>query len=113
MDVQLQDADTPVCASDLYCLLYRLLCCLLYCLCASDLYCLPLIMLDCRSAEETKLSMHLKDSMREQCIAEVAAAWFNITQLYKASRPELAAFVLSSAARYVHWMDIGLVANDR
>ncbi|WIA12173.1 hypothetical protein OEZ85_012245 [Tetradesmus obliquus] len=66
-----------------------------------------------RSAEETKLSMHLKDSMREQCIAEVAAAWFNLTQLYKASRPELAAFVLASAARYVHWMDIGLVANDR
>lgn len=57
--------------------------------------------------------MHLKDSMREQCIAEVAAAWFNLTQLYKASRPELAAFVLASAARYVHWMDIGLVANDR
>jgi hypothetical protein len=70
-------------------------------------------LLYCRSAEETKLSMHLKDSMREQCIAEVAAAWFNITQLYKASRPELAAFVLASAARYVHWMDISLVANDR
>eukprot|EP00878_Enallax_costatus_P021623 GHUV01022908.1.p1 GENE.GHUV01022908.1~~GHUV01022908.1.p1 ORF type:complete len:615 (+),score=214.70 GHUV01022908.1:523-2367(+) len=66
-----------------------------------------------RSAEETKLSMHLKDSMREQCISEVAAAWYNLTQLYKSSRPELAAFVLSSCARYVHWMDIGLVANDR
>lgn len=67
----------------------------------------------CRSAEETKLSMHLKDSMREQCIGEVAAAWYNLTQLYKSSRPDLAAFVLGSCARYVHWMDIGLVANDK
>lgn len=57
--------------------------------------------------------MHLKDSMREQCIGEVAAAWYNLTQLYKSSRPDLAAFVLSSCARYVHWMDISLVANDR
>lgn len=57
--------------------------------------------------------MHLKDSMREQCIGEVALAWYNLTQQYKSSRPELAAFVLGSCARYVHWMDIGLVANDK
>lgn len=67
----------------------------------------------CRSGEETKLSMHVKDSMRESCIAEVAATWYSLTQLYKGSRPDLAAFVLSSCARYVHWMDIGLVANDK
>lgn len=67
----------------------------------------------CRSAEETKLSMHVKDSMRESCINEVAATWYSLTQMYKGSRPELAAFVLSSCARYVHWMDIGLVANDK
>lgn len=66
-----------------------------------------------RSAEETKLSMHVKDSMRESCISEVAGTWYSLTQLYKSSRPELAAFVLSSCARYVHWMDIGLVANDK
>eukprot|EP00879_Flechtneria_rotunda_P017634 GHRR01018485.1.p1 GENE.GHRR01018485.1~~GHRR01018485.1.p1 ORF type:complete len:825 (+),score=308.84 GHRR01018485.1:604-3078(+) len=66
-----------------------------------------------RSAGETKLSMHLKDSMREQGITEVAGAWYNLTQLYKSSRPELAAFVLGSCARYVHWIDIGLVANDK
>jgi exportin-T len=57
--------------------------------------------------------MALKDAMREACIADVAGAWYSLTQQYKASRPELAAFVLSSAARYVHWMDISLVANDR
>lgn len=71
------------------------------------------LVLLCRSAEETKLSMHVKDSMRESCISEVAATWYSLTQLYKSSRPELAAFVLSSCARYVHWMDIGLVANDK
>jgi exportin-T len=57
--------------------------------------------------------MHVKDSMRENCISEVAGTWYSLTQTYKASRPDLAAFVLSSAARYVHWMDIGLVANDK
>jgi exportin-T len=66
-----------------------------------------------RSADETKFSMHIKDSMRESCIAEVAGTWYSLAQAYKGSRPELAAFVLSSCARYVHWMDIGLVANDK
>jgi exportin-T len=57
--------------------------------------------------------MHLKDSMREQCIAEVAAAWYSLSLTYQSSRPELAAFVLESCAQYVHWIDIGLVANDK
>lgn len=83
-------------------------------ICMCVLPSLPLVYVSMyRSAEETKLSMHVKDSMRENCIAEVAATWYNVTQLYKGSRPELAAFVLSSCARYVHWMDIGLVANDK
>lgn len=34
-----------------------------------------------RSAEGTKLSMHIKDAMRESCIADVAAAWCSITQV--------------------------------
>jgi hypothetical protein len=44
---------------------------------------------------------------------QVAGAWYALTQAYRASRPDLAAFVLGSAGRYVHWMDIGLVANDK
>jgi exportin-T len=57
--------------------------------------------------------MHVKDSMREQCIGDVAEACYNMANLYKHSRPELAAMVLGAIARYVHWIDIGLVANDK
>lgn len=32
---------------------------------------------------------------------------------YSGSAPQLAASVLAVAGRYVHWMDIGLVANER
>ncbi|GBF91404.1 exportin [Raphidocelis subcapitata] len=66
-----------------------------------------------RSQEEAKLSMHLKDSMRDRCIADVAEGWYELALAHRASRPQLAAFVLTTAARYVHWIDIGLVANDK
>ena len=66
-----------------------------------------------RSADEAKLSMHVKDAMRDCCIAEVAEAWYELAAAHRAQRPQLAAFVLATAARYVNWIDIGLVANDR
>lgn len=71
------------------------------------------VLVPCRSQEESKLSMHIKDSMREQCISEVAEAWTRLTRTYKSSRPELAAFVLATTAKYIHWIDISLVANDK
>ncbi len=57
--------------------------------------------------------MHVKDSMRDKSIAEVAQAWYSLTLAYSTSHPELAAFVLQTMARYISWMDIGLVANDK
>lgn len=55
----------------------------------------------------------MKDAMREGGCQEVAEACYSLAQLYGSSRPELAAGVLSAFARYIHWIDIGLVANDR
>jgi exportin-T len=57
--------------------------------------------------------MHVKDSMRDRCIGDVAEAWYQLALAHRAARPQLAAFVLATAARYIHWIDIGLVANDR
>ncbi len=36
-----------------------------------------------------------------------------LSEAYAAKSPELAAFVLSSMQRYISWIDIGLVANDK
>mmetsp|Transcript_3613 Transcript_3613/g.10404 ORF Transcript_3613/g.10404 Transcript_3613/m.10404 type:complete len:682 (-) Transcript_3613:1758-3803(-) len=66
-----------------------------------------------RSQEESRRSMHVKDAMRELCIQELAEAWYHLVSMYKDSQPMLAAMVLDSAKRYISWIDINLVANDR
>lgn len=65
-----------------------------------------------RSQEESKLSMHVKDSMRERSINEVAAAWGELVDRYRSQNPGLAASVLMAMQRYISWVDIGLVANE-
>jgi len=66
-----------------------------------------------RSAEEAKQSMHFKDSMRERALADIAEAWAGLVAAYAGPDPATAAAVLATVQRYVHWIDIGLVANDR
>lgn len=57
--------------------------------------------------------MHVKDAMRELCISDLAEAWFQLVSAYKDTQPELAAMVLHALKRYVSWIDINLVANNR
>jgi hypothetical protein len=45
------------------------------------------------------------------CPAEISEAWYQVVGTYQSSNPELAAFMLETLQRYVHWVDIGLVAN--
>jgi exportin-T len=66
-----------------------------------------------RSAEEAKQSMHFKDSMRERALADIAEAWCSVVAAYHATAPDTAAAVLDTVQRYVHWIDIGLVANGK
>lgn len=66
-----------------------------------------------RSQDESKLSMHVKDSMREFSIVDIASAWIEALEAYKDSHPDLATIILQTMQRYVAWIDIGLVANDR
>lgn len=37
----------------------------------------------CRSQDESRLSMHVKDSMREHSITAIANAWYQLTDVYK------------------------------
>ncbi|KAL4444906.1 hypothetical protein ABPG77_003956 [Micractinium sp. CCAP 211/92] len=88
---------------------------------AVDLFCRILVAVDQdiisldvpRSAEEAKQSMHFKDSMRERALADIADAWCRLLAAYSGPAPDAAAAVLETVQRYVHWIDIGLVANDR
>ena len=51
--------------------------------------------------------------MRETCLTDLAGIWYNLLATYSESSPDLAEAVLAAVKRYVSWIDIGLVANDR
>ena len=57
--------------------------------------------------------MRFKDAMRDHSVGDVAGAWLQLVAAYSGPRPDLAAAVLEVVRRYVNWIDIGLVANDR
>jgi hypothetical protein len=55
----------------------------------------------------------MQDTMRDLCLNELAGIWYNLVVTYSDSNPDLAEAVLSAMRRYIAWIDIGLVANDR
>lgn len=57
--------------------------------------------------------MQLKDAMRETCLHDLAEAWYNLLRAYQSANPDLAAAVLSTVERYVNWIDVSLVVNER
>ncbi|KAG6480048.1 hypothetical protein ZIOFF_063525 [Zingiber officinale] len=65
-----------------------------------------------RSPEEAAAAAQVKDTMRQQCVPQIARHWFDVLSLYHSSDPSLAAFALDTMRRYITWIDIGLVAND-
>jgi len=87
---------------------------------AVDLFCRILVAVDediisldvPRSADEAKQSMHFKDSMRERSLPDIALAWCQLVAAYRDSSPETTTAILEAVQRYVHWIDISLVAND-
>lgn len=50
--------------------------------------------------------------MREGPLADIAAAWASVVAAHWRTAPDIAAAALEAVCRYVHWVDIGLVAND-
>ncbi|XP_026658513.1 exportin-T-like isoform X2 [Phoenix dactylifera] len=65
-----------------------------------------------RSPDEAAAASRVKDSMRLQCVPQIARHWFDAVSLYRSSNPDLAAAALDTMKRYVSWIDIALVAND-
>lgn len=57
--------------------------------------------------------MTAQDTVRDTCLTDLAGIWYNLVATYSESNPDLAEAVLAAVKRYVSWIDIGLVANDR
>ena len=51
--------------------------------------------------------------MRETCIGRIADTWISLVAGLQSSSPALAAMVLLTMQRFISWIDISLVANDR
>lgn len=66
-----------------------------------------------RSPEEVAVANRIKDSLREQCISQIMEACYSLVVAYKSQDPSLAAAALEAVQKYVAWVDIGLVANER
>ncbi|VFQ67039.1 unnamed protein product [Cuscuta campestris] len=65
-----------------------------------------------RSQDDVSIAGRVKDAMRQQCIAQIVWAWYDVLLVYRNSDPDLCASVLDSVSRYVSWIDIGLIVND-
>ncbi|OAY36407.1 exportin-T isoform X2 [Manihot esculenta] len=65
-----------------------------------------------RTPEELGVAGQVKDAMRQQCVAQIVRAWFDIVSMYRNSDPDLCSSVLDSMRRYISWIDIGLIVND-
>ncbi|KAL0051899.1 hypothetical protein WJX82_004175 [Trebouxia sp. C0006] len=86
-----------------------------------DMFCRILIAIDddvisldiARTQEGIKRSMQLKDAMRETCLTDLSEAWYNLLTAYQSANPDLAAAVLNTVERYVNWIDVALVVNER
>ncbi|WPT12450.1 Exportin-T [Picochlorum sp. SENEW3] len=66
-----------------------------------------------RSSEEAKQSMEFKDAMRDNALEQIYSSWYQILSMFKDSDRAIVANLLRAVERYVHWIDIGLVANDQ
>ncbi|CAD7697822.1 unnamed protein product [Ostreobium quekettii] len=88
---------------------------------AVDIFCRIMLAIDSdvitleipRSSEGNRMSMQLKDAMRDHCIGDIAEAWYQLASTYSLEDPDTAGMVLKTVQRYIGWIDIGLVANDR
>ncbi|RCV13949.1 hypothetical protein SETIT_2G387400v2 [Setaria italica] len=65
-----------------------------------------------RSADEASDAMRVKDSMRAQCVPQIARHWHAAAATLRTADPAAAAVALDAARRCISWIDVGLVAND-
>ncbi|XP_008670571.1 exportin-T isoform X2 [Zea mays] len=65
-----------------------------------------------RNSGEAADAMRVKDSMRAQCVSQIASHWHAAAVTLRTADPAAAAVALDAARRCISWIDVGLVAND-
>ncbi|MED6226319.1 hypothetical protein PIB30_102497, partial [Stylosanthes scabra] len=65
-----------------------------------------------RTPADIVVAARVKDAMREQCVAQIVRAWYEIVSMYRNVDEEVCVGVLESMSRFISWIDIGLVVND-
>jgi len=66
-----------------------------------------------RNVQDQKISVQLKDAMRDNCIEDIAEAWYKLILKYYTSNLDLTTLVLQTLQKYISWMSIGLVMNNK
>ena len=57
--------------------------------------------------------MDFKDAMRDNALDQISLSWYQILAMFKDTNPSIVALLLNAVERYIHWIDIGLVANEK
>ncbi|XP_064605610.1 exportin-T-like isoform X2 [Liolophura sinensis] len=65
------------------------------------------------SPQESERNTMIKDSIREQCVGQLVDSWYQILTSYEKTHPQIVCMCLDVIGRYVSWVDISLIANDR
>ena len=66
-----------------------------------------------RSPADAGVAMRVKDSLREQCIGDIAAAWYLILHEFHQSNIALVKECLACMALFINWIDVQLIVNDK
>lgn len=62
---------------------------------------------------ETERNTAIKDAMREHSVLQLADSWLQILTQYENTEPEIVCMCLEVIGKYISWIDIGLIANER
>ncbi|XP_063443506.1 exportin-T-like isoform X2 [Mytilus trossulus] len=65
------------------------------------------------TAEEFQRNTLIKDAMREQANGQLAGTWYEILTTYETSNPEVVCMCLDVIGKFISWIDINLIANDK
>ncbi|XP_053377142.1 exportin-T-like isoform X1 [Mercenaria mercenaria] len=63
--------------------------------------------------QETDRNTRIKDAMRDHSVLQLAESWLQIMNEYSSTQPEIVCMCLDVVGKYISWIDIGLIANDK
>jgi len=66
-----------------------------------------------RSVTDQAHAQRVKDAMRLDCIESIVDAWYSLLVTYAQNNQEITNLVLDNISRYIYWIDLKLIANDR